>query len=461
MRRCSRSARRSPRAPARGRSRAWVRRSRPGLCLAELGRAQAAHPGHRPSNLRKQWHQELTEKFFLPCRILETKSYNAADQAGAVPPVRSATTIVICSYQFARNKAVDVASTRVGPGRDRRSASPAECLQAVERHRQHAQTGAGRQAQAPAHGHAAAELAAGALRPGQLHRRARLRRPEELPRAVRQSEQEQVFETLKARLKPICHRTLRRQVTAYIPYTKRLPLVEEFTPEESEDRLYDLVSEYLQRDNLQALPASQRSLMTLVLRKLLASSTFAIAGALDIDLQPAQGQAPETGAGRVARRRAGPGLRSARRDRRGMDGRRRPSNRSPTPTARRIEAEIADLDSFRQPRHFHQPQRQGQGPAQGARLSLSPRPRNSAPRRRRSSSPNRATRRSYLLRLLADSPYAEGIVLFNGSNTDDRSQAHLRRLAGHATRAPTASPAPRPPTCAPRSSTTSASRAAS
>ena len=36
-------------------------------------------------------------------------------------------------------------------------------------------------------------------------------------------------------------------------------MVEEFTPEESEDRLYDLVSEYLQRDNLQALPASQRS----------------------------------------------------------------------------------------------------------------------------------------------------------------------------------------------------------
>ena len=68
------------------------------------------------------------------------------------------------------------------------------------------------------------------------------------------------FQTLKARLKPVCHRTLRRQVTAYIPYTKRLPLVEEFTPEESEDRLYHLVSEYLPQDNLQALPASQRSL---------------------------------------------------------------------------------------------------------------------------------------------------------------------------------------------------------
>ena len=31
-----------------------------------------------PSNLRKQWHQELSEKFFLPATILESKSYNAA-----------------------------------------------------------------------------------------------------------------------------------------------------------------------------------------------------------------------------------------------------------------------------------------------------------------------------------------------------------------------------------------------
>src|SRR6185437_14643829 len=51
-------------------------------------------------------------------------------------------------------------------------------------------------------------------------------------------------------------------------------------PAESEDRLYHLVSDYLRRPNLQALPSSQRSLMTLVLRKLLASSSFAIAGAL-------------------------------------------------------------------------------------------------------------------------------------------------------------------------------------
>jgi len=63
-----------------------------------------------PSNLRKQWYQELTEKFFLPCEILETRSYNAAIRAGNFRPFETHDTIVICSYQFARNKASDVRS---------------------------------------------------------------------------------------------------------------------------------------------------------------------------------------------------------------------------------------------------------------------------------------------------------------------------------------------------------------
>src|SRR5438094_9838591 len=57
-----------------------------------------------PSNLRKQWHQELSEKFFLPCRILETKSYNSAIKMGNFQPFEVSDTVVICSYQFARNK---------------------------------------------------------------------------------------------------------------------------------------------------------------------------------------------------------------------------------------------------------------------------------------------------------------------------------------------------------------------
>ncbi|MCK7477179.1 MAG: SNF2-related protein [Candidatus Moduliflexus flocculans] len=44
-----------------------------------------------PSNLRKQWYQELTEKFFLPCRILEIEVLQRGHQAGPVPALRSAT----------------------------------------------------------------------------------------------------------------------------------------------------------------------------------------------------------------------------------------------------------------------------------------------------------------------------------------------------------------------------------
>jgi superfamily II DNA or RNA helicase len=56
---------------------------------------------------------------------------------------------------------------------------------------------------------------------------------------------------------------------------------QEFVPTPEVQRLYDLVSGYLQRETLHALPASQRQLVTLILRKLLAPSTSAIAGTLD------------------------------------------------------------------------------------------------------------------------------------------------------------------------------------
>ena len=59
-----------------------------------------------------------------------------------------------------------------------------------------------------------------------------------------------------------------------------MPWCRNSCPSREEQRLYDLVSEYLQQPTLYALPASQRSLMTLILRKLLASSTYAISDTL-------------------------------------------------------------------------------------------------------------------------------------------------------------------------------------
>src|SRR3990172_8512988 len=60
-----------------------------------------------PSSLRKQWHQELQEKFYLPSIILETSSFKKAIKEGQRNPFENPK-IVICSYTFARSKAESI-----------------------------------------------------------------------------------------------------------------------------------------------------------------------------------------------------------------------------------------------------------------------------------------------------------------------------------------------------------------
>ena len=67
-----------------------------------------------------------------------------------------------------------------------------------------------------------------------------------------------VFDVLKARLKPLCHRTLRRQVTAYVPFT---PAPHGSGVHAGRERRppVRLVSDYLRRDNCTPCrPASGR-----------------------------------------------------------------------------------------------------------------------------------------------------------------------------------------------------------
>ena len=92
---------------------------------------------------------------------------------------------------------------------------------------------------------------------------------------------QEMFADLRTRLKSICIRTLRRQVLEYINYRDRKPMTQDYIPTEQEIELYDGMTDYLQRPKLYALPSSQRQLMTLILRKLLASSSFAIASTLN------------------------------------------------------------------------------------------------------------------------------------------------------------------------------------
>jgi len=69
-------------------------------------------------------------------------------------------------------------------------------------------------------------------------------------------------------------------VSEYIRYTERHALTQPFRPDDEEQRFYDAVSDFLRRKDSYALPKAQRHLISLILRKLLASSTKAIEATL-------------------------------------------------------------------------------------------------------------------------------------------------------------------------------------
>jgi SNF2 family DNA or RNA helicase len=382
-----------------------------------------------PSNLRKQWHQELSEKFFLPCAILETKSYNQAVKAGNFRPFDIKDTVVICSYQFARNKASDV------------HAAPWDLVVIDEAHRL-------RNVYKPSN------VIANTLKLALAQKQKLLLTATPLQNSLLElfglvsfiDEQtfgdltsfreqfantapDRVLHTLRARLTSICHRTLRRQVTAYVPFTRRHPIVEEFTPEDGEDKLYELVSEYLRRDNLQALPAGQRSLMTLVLRKLLASSTFAIAGALTSISQRLQAK--------IKRHDATALEDDLGEDYESLDATAEEWTEDeviePLTEAdrRAIEAEISDLNEFARLATSIEHNGKGKALLKALGVAFAKAEELGAAKKAIVFTESRRTQ-GYLLRVLADSPYADGIVLFNGTNTDERSkQVYAQWFARH------------------------------
>ncbi len=249
-------------------SQQWAERKRKLLIIA-------------PSNLRKQWNQELLDKFFLPSIILETKSFNDEIKTGNFNPFNQNENIIICSYQFAKSKASYIEQTKW----DLVIIDEAHRLRNVYKP-SNKTANAIKEALMP---YKKVLLTATPLQNSILELYGLVSIIDDYVFGDLKSFKaqysrivdEENYDELRNRIQPVCHRTLRKQVLEYINYTNRIPICEEFFPTEEEHRLYILVSEYLQRDKLYALPNSQRQLMTLILRKLLASSSFAIYGTLN------------------------------------------------------------------------------------------------------------------------------------------------------------------------------------
>ncbi len=254
-----------------------------GLVLAQLaaegkGRAVILVP----ASLRAQWRDELSSKFGLDADVVDGDSVRAAERHGLKTNPFDTGGIVICSHPFAAMRAAEV--ERV----------PWDVAVIDEAHRL-------RNAYRRDH------------RTGQALRKALRKCPKLLLTATPLQNDlmellglaafiddallgnEEAFRLqyatgeldedraadLKARLAPVVVRTLRRQVKEYVKFTARRSIVEDFAPTPEEQGLYDRVSEYLRREDAQAIPQARRALFVLVYRKILASSSFALAATLD------------------------------------------------------------------------------------------------------------------------------------------------------------------------------------
>ncbi|MCB0916521.1 MAG: DEAD/DEAH box helicase [Actinobacteria bacterium] len=228
-----------------------------------------------PSSLRQQWQQELSEKFLIPSSLLDAKSKDRLLAPGQRPEV------LICSYEFAlRHEAVLLRTW--------------DLVVVDEAHRlRNYWNGKAKVASSVAH------ILAGAHKSVLLTATPLQNRLEELYGLVSvfepdyfysldafreryiKNRESAAYDDLGDRVREISKRTLRRDADKYIRFTERLPLTVGFEPLSDERRLYELVNEYLQREELYAFSRSTRHLSALIIRKRLGSSTYAMASTLE------------------------------------------------------------------------------------------------------------------------------------------------------------------------------------
>lgn len=234
-----------------------------------------------PSSLRKQWNAELLEKFYLPSIIMENKSFNDNIKNGQLNPFIQ-NDIVITSYNYASNKMPYIKAI----GWDLIVIDEAHRL----RNAYKTTNKIARNLKENLASYKKVLLTATPLQNSLLELFSLVGIIDEnvfgdlesfKQNYIHGELSERDFKDLKKRILPVVQRTLRRQVLEYVKYTNRIPITQEFSPNKDEQELYEKINEYLTKDKLEALPNSQRQLISLIMRKLLASSSFAIAGTLE------------------------------------------------------------------------------------------------------------------------------------------------------------------------------------
>lgn len=234
-----------------------------------------------PASIRKQWQNELLEKFGIPCVIVDGFEYRLAKKSGLSNPF-DRDEVVIVSIPFASMKAPEVSAVgrwdltvideahRLRNVYKKDGSKQAKKLKEIFTRIPKILLTATPLQNSLLELYGLISFIDDKLFGSEYAFRAKFA-------ADREGREYENVELLKERISTVAIRTIRRQVQEYIPYTNRISMVEDFTPTDDELRLYDVVSEYLQRPEVAAIPTKQRHLMILIYRKILASSSFAIA----------------------------------------------------------------------------------------------------------------------------------------------------------------------------------------
>jgi len=224
-----------------------------------------------PASLRRQWAQELQDKFNLPSIILDSRTWSTLQKNGIYNPLDNKQ-IVIMSYHYAaRNEA-------------RLVAEPWNLVVIDEAHKlRNAHRDSNKMGQALKrvfYGRQKLLLTATPLQntlmeiyglstviddhifgDDRAFRKQYMSGSSDIPE-------------LKERLSSFVKRSLRKDVLEYVRYTERKTFTVPFTPSDAEQDLYDCVSAFLEKEKSYALPKRQRHLTGLILRKLLNRPRF-------------------------------------------------------------------------------------------------------------------------------------------------------------------------------------------
>ncbi len=270
-------------------SQLWAENKRKILCIT-------------PASIRKQWQSELKDKFFIDSVILDTKTYKQLQKEGQEYPFDQKDKVVICSYQYARRMEREleyISWDLVVIDEAHRLRNVYRSDNKIARSIQES-TGLAKKKLL---------LTATPLQNSLLElyglvsfvddrifgnlesfKSQFIQRSDAFDQDISlanfagnteaERRAERLFKEIKKRITPIAHRTLRRQVQQYVKYTKRQSFTIDFTPSKEELDLYEKVSEYLRSDSSIGVSSRNNQLLVLVIRKILASSSFAISDTL-------------------------------------------------------------------------------------------------------------------------------------------------------------------------------------